>query len=159
MTDQSEQHKAMKLAHVLFMDIVDYSNLPIDQQTKVVQTLQEIVRGTAEVTRAQATDQIISIATGDGMALVFFNDPMAPVQCAMEISRALKSRPEIKLRMGIHSGPVDQIVDVNERKNVAGAGINMAQRVMDSGDAGHILLSRRVAEDLGSVQQLAAVSS
>jgi len=148
-TDQSEQQKAMKLAHVLFMDIVDYSRLPTDQQTKVVQELQEIVLGTAEVTRAQATDQIINIATGDGMALVFFNDPMAPVQCAMEISRALKSRPEIKLRMGIHSGPVDQIVDVNERKNVAGAGINMAQRVMDSGDAGHILLSRRVAEDLG----------
>ncbi len=92
MTDQSEQQKAMKLAHVLFMDIVDYSRLPTDQQTKVVQTLQEIVLGTAEVTRAQATDQIINIATGDGMALVFFNDPMAPVQCAMEISRALKRR-------------------------------------------------------------------
>ena len=129
MTDQSEQQKAMKLAHVLFMDIVDYSRLPTDQQTKVVQTLQEIVLGTAEVTRAQATDQIINIATGDGMALVFFNDPMAPVQCAMEISRALKSRPEIKLRMGIHSGPVDQIVDVNERKNVAGAGILPAPRL------------------------------
>ena len=121
---------------------------PTDQQTKVLQTLQEIVLGTAEVTRAQATDQIISIATGDGLALVFFNDPMAPVQCSLEISRALKSHPEIKLRMGIHSGPVDQIVDVNDRKNVAGSGINMAQRVMDSGDAGHILVSRRVAEDL-----------
>src|SRR6266581_3924920 len=94
----------MKLAHVLFMDIVDYSRLPTAQQPKVVQRLQEIVLGTAEVTRAQATDQIINIATGDGMALVFFNDPMAPVQCAMEISRALKSRPEIKLRMGFPGG-------------------------------------------------------
>lgn len=139
----------MRLAHVLFMDIVAYSQLPTDQQTKALQTLQEIVLGTAEVTRAQASNQLISLATGDGMALVFFNDPMAPVQCALEISKALVGHPEIKLRMGVHSGPVDEIVDVNERANVAGAGINMAQRVMDSGDAGHILLSRRVAEDLG----------
>ena len=139
----------MRLAHVLFMDIVSYSVLPTDQQSKVLKSLQEIVRGTAEVTRAQATNQLISLATGDGMALVFFNDPMAPVQCALEISKALKGYPEIKLRMGVHSGPVNEIIDVNERANVAGSGINMAQRVMDSGDAGHILLSRRVAEDLG----------
>lgn len=139
----------MKLAHVLFMDIVGYSILPTDQQSRIVKTLQEVVRGTAEVTRAQASNQLISLATGDGMALVFFNDPMAPVQCALEISKALKGHPEIKLRMGVHTGPVNEIVDVNERLNVAGAGINMAQRVMDSGDAGHILLSRRVAEDLG----------
>ncbi len=150
MSQQIEQPSAaMRLAHVLFTDIVGYSKLPIDQQTKFLQTLQEIVRGTAEVSRAQAADQLITIATGDGMALVFFNDPMAPVQCALEISRALKGHPEIQLRMGVHSGPVDEIVDVNDRKNVAGSGINMAQRVMDSGDAGHILLSRRVAEDLG----------
>src|SRR6185503_9839124 len=102
----------MRLAHVLFTDIVGYSKLPIDQQTKFLQTLQEIVRGTAEVSRAQAADQLITIATGDGMALVFFNDPMAPVQCALEISRALKGHPEIQLRMGVHSGPVDEIVDV-----------------------------------------------
>lgn len=146
----NEQRNAtMRLAHVLFMDIVAYTQLPTDQQTRALQTLQEIVRGTAEVTRAQAANQLISLATGDGMALVFFNDPMAPVQCALEISKALIAHPEIKLRMGVHSGPVDEIVDVNERLNVAGAGINMAQRVMDSGDAGHILLSRRVAEDLG----------
>ncbi|HEV7472724.1 MAG TPA: adenylate/guanylate cyclase domain-containing protein [Pyrinomonadaceae bacterium] len=94
-------------------------------------------------------NQLISLATGDGMALVFFNDPMAPVQCALEISKALKGHPEVKLRMGVNSGPVNEISDVNERLNVAGSGINMAQRVMDSGDAGHILLSRRVAEDLG----------
>src|ERR1044072_4109284 len=139
----------MKLAHVLFMDIVSYSVLPTDQQSKVLKTLQEIVRGTAEVQRAQALNQLISLATGDGMALVFFNDPMAPVQCALEISKALKGHPEVKLRMGVHSGPVNEIVDVNDRLNVAGSGINMAQRVMDSGDADHILLSRRVAEHLG----------
>jgi len=144
-----EQNGTMRLAHVLFMDIVSYSVLPTDQQSKVLRSLQEIVRGTAEVTRAQASNQLISLATGDGMALVFFNDPMAPVQCALEISKALKGHPEIKLRMGVHSGPVNEIIDVNERANVAGSGINMAQRVMDSGDAGHILLSRRVAEDLG----------
>ncbi len=150
MTPENDQQNAtMRLAHVLFMDIVSYSVLPTDQQSKTLQTLQEIVRGTAEVTRAQAANQLISLATGDGMALVFFNDPMAPVQCALEISKALKGHPEIRLRMGVHSGPVNEIVDVNERANVAGSGINMAQRVMDSGDAGHILLSRRVAEDLG----------
>jgi class 3 adenylate cyclase len=147
--EPEQQNVTMKLAHVLFMDIVSYSTLPTDQQTKVLRTLQEIVLGTAEVIRAQSSNQLISLATGDGMALVFFNDPMAPVQCALEISKALKGHPEIKLRMGVHSGPVDEVVDVNARTNVAGSGINMAQRVMDSGDAGHILLSRRVAEDLG----------
>lgn len=150
MTSPDEQENAtMKLAHVLFMDIVSYSTLPTDRQSKILKTLQQVVRGTAEVKRAQAADQIITLATGDGMALVFFNDPMAPVQCALEISKGLKAYPDIKLRMGVHTGPVNEIIDVNERLNVAGAGINMAQRVMDSGDAGHILLSRRVAEDLG----------
>ncbi|HLN98910.1 MAG TPA: adenylate/guanylate cyclase domain-containing protein [Pyrinomonadaceae bacterium] len=138
----------MKLAHVLFMDIVGYSKLPIDEQASVLHTLQELVHGSAEVKRARAAEQLTSLPTGDGMALVFFNEPVAPVKCALEISKALKSHPEIQLRMGVHSGPVNQIVDVNDRTNVAGAGINMAQRVMDSGDAGHILLSKRVAEDL-----------
>ena len=138
----------MKLAHVLFMDIVSYSRLPIDEQASVLHTLQELVRGSSEVAKARKADQLTSIPTGDGMALVFFNDPTAPVKCALEISKALKNHPEIQIRMGIHSGPVNQIVDVNERSNVAGSGINMAQRVMDSGDAGHILLSKRVAEDL-----------
>ncbi len=146
--DTEQEETTMQLAHVLFTDIVGYSRLPTDEQAKALRVLQEIVRGTAEVSRARSQDKLISIATGDGIALVFFNDPMAPVQCAMEISRALKGNPEIKLRMGIHSGPVDKIVDVNDSVNVAGAGINMAQRVMDSGDAGHILVSRRVAEDL-----------
>lgn len=138
----------MKLAHVLFMDIVSYSKLAIDEQASVLHTLQELVRESTEVAKARKVDQLTSIPTGDGMALVFFNDPTAPVKCALEISKALKSHPEIQIRMGIHSGPVNQIIDVNERTNVAGSGINMAQRVMDSGDAGHILLSKRVAEDL-----------
>ena len=136
------------MAHVLFMDVVGYSRLPIDEQTSVLHTLKEIVQAAAEVKRAQATDQLTSIPTGDGMALVFFNDPLGPVECALEVARSLKSHPEVQLRMGVHSGPVNQIVDVNGRINVAGSGINMAQRVMDSGDAGHILLSKRVAEDL-----------
>lgn len=138
----------MQLAHVLFTDIVGYSRLPTDKQASTIRVLKEIVRNTAEVKRAKASGDLISLPTGDGVALVFFNEPTAPVNCAMEISRALRGHPDIKLRMGIHSGPVDKIDDVNNSINVAGAGINMAQRVMDSGDAGHILLSRRVAEDL-----------
>ena len=139
---------SMKLAHVLFMDIVSYSKLPIDEQASVLHTLQQLVRDSAEVAKARQADQLTSIPTGDGMALVFFNEPTAPVKCALEISKALKSHPEIQIRMGVHSGPVNEIIDVNGRINVAGSGINMAQRVMDSGDAGHILLSKRVAEDL-----------
>lgn len=138
----------MELGHVLFMDVVGYSKLPIDRQTQFLRRLQEIVRGTADVARAQASRQLISLPAGDGMALVFFSNLEAPVRCALEIGKALKSVPEIALRMGIHSGPVNQMMDVNERMNVAGAGINMAQRVMDCGDSGHILLSRRVADDL-----------
>ena len=148
MANENPQIDGMKLAHVLFMDIVGYSKLPIDEQTSAIHILQEIVRGTNAVARAQAANELTSIPTGDGMALVFFSEPTAPVECALEVGKALKSHPEIQLRMGVHSGPVNQIIDVNERMNVAGAGINMAQRVMDSGDAGHILLSKRVAEDL-----------
>jgi class 3 adenylate cyclase len=148
MSKENPQIDGMKLAHVLFMDIVGYSKLPIDEQTSAIHILQEIVRGTNAVARAQAANELTSIPTGDGMALVFFSEPTAPVECALEVGKALKSHPEIQLRMGVHSGPVNQIIDVNERMNVAGAGINMAQRVMDSGDAGHILLSKRVAEDL-----------
>ena len=138
----------MKTAHVLFMDIVGYSKLSIDDQVSSIHTLQEIVHGTPQVIRAQAANQLTSIPTGDGMALVFFSEPTAPVECALEVGKALKNHPELELRMGIHSGPVNEIIDVNGRINVAGSGINMAQRVMDSGDAGHILLSKRVAEDL-----------
>jgi len=130
------------------MDIVDYSKQLIDEQKESMSRLGEIVRNTQEFRRNEAAEKLIRIPTGDGMVLVFFSSPAAPVECALEIAEALRNYPRIQLRMGVHSGPVDQVSDVNERANVAGGGINMAQRVMDCGDAGHILLSNRVAEDL-----------
>lgn len=138
----------MEIAHVLNMDVVGYSMLLITEQSRVMAELTRLVKNTPRFQRAGAEGKFIRIPTGDGMLLVFFNDPEAPMQCATEISAAMKSHPEIKLRMGIHSGPVNEIIDVNDRSNVAGAGVDMAQRVMDCGDAGHILLSRRVADDL-----------
>src|SRR5437764_9566921 len=138
----------LEIAHVLFIDTVGYSKLLIDDQRTLIDTLNQIVRGTAEFQSAEAARKLLKIATGDGMALVFYTRPEAPVECALQISRGLKEHPELQLRMGVHSGPVSGVIDVNERANVAGAGINMAQRVMDCGDAGHILLSKRVAEDL-----------
>ena len=138
----------LELGHVLFMDIVGYSKLLVDEQSDLSQELNRIARNTEQVRSAEARGKLIRLPTGDGMALVFFTSPEAPVQCALEISRAIKNKPAIKLRMGIHTGPVNEVSDVNERENVAGTGINIAQRVMDCGDAGHILLSKRVAEDL-----------
>jgi len=138
----------LKIGHVLFMDLIGYSKLLLDEQRELLQRLSEIVLDTEQVRAAEVADKLIRLPTGDGMALVFFNSPEAPVQCAMEISKKLKQYRQIKLRMGIHSGPVDEVQDVNGRTNVAGAGINLAQRVMDCGDAGHILLSKRVGEDL-----------
>ena len=143
----------LEIAHVLFMDVVGYSKLLVDEQTETLQLLNQIVRGTAEFRVAEEKDELIRLPTGDGMALVFLTKPEAPLQCALEISKAIKSYPELQLRMGIHSGSVNQVSDVNDRSNVTGAGINMAQRVMDCGDAGHILLSRRVAEDLEQYRQ------
>src|SRR5205809_7136208 len=131
-----------------FTDIVGYSKLPIHQQRAVVERLNEIVRGTDEFQAAETAGRLIKLPPGDGITLVFYHSPEAPVECALEISRALKKHPELQLRMGIHSGPVSGIVDATGKANVAGAGINMAQRVMDCGDAGHILLSKHVAEDL-----------
>jgi len=138
----------LEIAHVLFMDVVGYSKLLVNEQREVVDQLNQIVRKTAQFRKSEASGKLISIPSGDGMALVFFQSPEEPVQCALEISRALKNHPSLRLRMGVHSGPVDQVKDVNERSNVAGAGINTAQRVMDCGDAGHILVSKRVADDL-----------
>jgi adenylate cyclase len=138
----------IEIAHVLMMDVVQYSSLLITEQTHVMEQLARIVRSTARFQRAEAAGKLIRIPTGDGMLLVFFDDGQAPIECAMEIARAIKSTPELRLRMGIHSGPVNQMVDVNERVNVAGAGVDIAQRVMDCGDAGHILLSKRAADDL-----------
>ena len=148
---ESGSSHSLEIAHILFTDIVAYSRLPMDQQEQVLRRLQKTVRGTAEFARAQASDQLIRLPTGDGMALVFFGDPEAPVRCALELSRYLRGDPEIKLRMGIHTGPVYRVTDINANRNVAGGGINIAQRVMDCGDAGHILVSSSVAEVLSQV--------
>ncbi|MFI5089317.1 MAG: adenylate/guanylate cyclase domain-containing protein [Terriglobales bacterium] len=141
----------LQIAHVLFVDVVSYSVMPMDKQEQTLRALQEAVRNTEEFVRARDSDQLISLPTGDGMALVFFNDAEAPAHCAVQLSRALQSQADIKVRMGIHSGPVYRVADINANRNVAGGGINMAQRVMDCGDAGHILVSKSVADVLGQV--------
>jgi TolB-like protein/Tfp pilus assembly protein PilF len=138
----------LEIGHVLFIDIVGYSKLLVKQQSELLRELNEVVSGTNEFRQAESAGKLIRLPTGDGMALVFRTNPEAPAECAVEIAQALKSHPAIQLRMGIHSGPVNEVVDVNQRANIAGAGINMAQRVMDCGDAGHILLSKHVSEDL-----------
>jgi class 3 adenylate cyclase len=148
MAGEVKKEIQLEIAHVLFTDIVGYSKLPTDQQRAAVERLNEVVRGTDEYRVAKTAGRLITIPTGDGITLVFYHSPEAPVECALEISRALKKYPEVQLRMGIHSGPVTGVIDSTGKANVAGAGINMAQRVMDCGDAGHILLSKRVAEDL-----------
>src|SRR5438067_1359010 len=138
----------LEIAHVLFLDIVGYSKLSVNEQHARVEELNEIVRLSEQFRKAEAASRILKSPTGDGIALVFYKSPEEPAQCAFEISRALKDNQRLQVRMGIHSGPVSGVVDVNERTNVAGGGINMAQRVIDCGDAGHILLSKHVAEDL-----------
>src|SRR5262245_12657205 len=138
----------LEIAHVLFLDIVDYSKLSVNEQHAQVEELNEIVRLCEQYRKAEAAGRLLKIPTGDGMALVFYKSPEEPAQCAVEISRALKDNERLHVRMGIHSGPVSGVVDVNKRTNVAGAGINTAQRLMDCGDACHILLSNRIAEDL-----------
>jgi len=153
MSAETRSDLRLEIAHVLFIDIVGYSKLLINEQQESIQELNEIVRGTEAFRAAETAGQLTRIPTGDGMALVFSTTPDAPVQCALEIGKALKSRPDLRVRMGIHSGPVSAVTDVNERSNIAGGGINMAQRVMDCGDAGHILLSKRVAEDLAQYRQ------
>jgi TolB-like protein/class 3 adenylate cyclase/Tfp pilus assembly protein PilF len=148
MSAEVKAEPKLEIGHVLFMDIVGYSKLLVDDQSHLQQQLKEIVRNNTQVRSAEASGKLIRVPTGDGMALVFFTNPEAPAQCGLEISRALKDSPQIKLRMGVHSGPINEVTDVNEQANVAGGGINIAQRVMDCGDAGHILLSKRIAEDL-----------
>src|SRR6476661_2885836 len=143
----------LEIAHVLFIDIIGYSKLSINDQHATVEKLKGIVRASEQFQGAEAAGRLLKIATGDGMALVFYTSPEAPAQCAVEISHALKEHPRLQIRMGIHSGPVRGVVDVNERANLTGTGINLAQRVMDCGDAGHILLSKHVAEDLEGYQQ------
>src|SRR5678815_287831 len=143
----------LEIAHVLFLDIVGYSKLSANEQHVRISELNEVVRLSEQFRRAETANRILKIPTGDGMALVFYKSPEEPAQCAFEISRALKDNQRLQVRMGIHSGPVSGVVDVNERTNVAGAGINLAQRVMDCGDAGHILLSHHVAEDLAEYER------
>ena len=138
----------LEIAHVLFIDIVGYSKLSINEQRAVVDELTTIVRGSDQYQKAEAAGRLIKIPTGDGMALVFYTSQEAPAQCAIEISGALKEHPRLQVRMGVHSGPVSGVIDVNGHANLAGAGLNMAQRVMACGDAGHILVSKHVAEDL-----------
>ncbi|MEY2556092.1 MAG: hypothetical protein QOF93_1236, partial [Verrucomicrobiota bacterium] len=148
MSSEREPESQFGFAHVLFMDMVGYSKLLIDEQTGLLEQLNQIVRSTQQFQRGEAAGKLLRLPTGDGMALVFFTSPEEPAQCALEISQALQSYPHIRLRMGVHSGPVNALRDVNDRSNVAGTGINIAQRVTECGDAGHILLSKRVAEDL-----------
>src|ERR1700731_5332515 len=153
MSAESKGHLRLEIAHVLFIDIVGYSQLSINEQSKLLGELNDVVRGTEHFRLAEAEGNLVRLPTGDGMALVFHKSPEEPARCALEISQALKAHPELRVRMGIHSGPVNEVADVNERTNIAGAGINIAQRVMDCGDAGHILLSKRVADDLEQYAQ------
>src|SRR6516164_6673234 len=146
----AESKAAVRLAigHVLFIDIVGYSSLLNSEQSELLAALNNAVRETEEFRSAEADGRLVRLPTGDGMALVFRDSPEQPVRCALEISQALKDYPKLRVRIGIHSGPVNEVADVNDRANIAGAGINIAQRVMDCGDAGYILLSKHVAEDL-----------
>jgi TolB-like protein/Tfp pilus assembly protein PilF/class 3 adenylate cyclase len=153
MGDEQKSKLRLEIAHVLFIDIVGYSKLRINEQSAQIEKLHEIVRGTEQFHAAEAEGKLLRLPTGDGGALAFRNNPEAPVLCAEEIARALRSHPEIRVRMGIHSGPVNEVTDLNEQANIAGAGINIAQRIMDCGDAGHILVSKHAAEDLEQYDQ------
>jgi class 3 adenylate cyclase len=153
MSAEVKKEIQLEIAHVLFIDIVGYSKLSINDQQAAVEELNRIVRTSEQFQRVEAANRLIRIPTGDGTVLVFYTSSEAPAQCAVQISRALKEHPGLQLRMGIHSGPVSGVVDVNDRANPTGAGINTAQRVMDCGDAGHILLSKHVAEDLEEYEQ------
>src|ERR1700726_2296761 len=152
MSTEVKKEIQLESAHVLFIDIVGYSKLSINDQRAEIEELTQAVRASEQVQNAEAAARLIKIPTGDGMALVFYKSPEEPVECALEITRSLKEHPKIRLRMGAHSGPVSGVIDVNRQANLAGAGLNMAQRVMDCGDAGHILLSKRVADDLGEYE-------
>jgi TolB-like protein/Tfp pilus assembly protein PilF len=153
MADEQKSKLRLEIAHVLFIDIVGYSKLRTNEQSAQIEKLREIVRGTEQFREAEAEGKLLRLPTGDGGALAFRNNPEAPVLCAEEIAKALKDHPEIRVRMGIHSGPVNEVTDLNEQANIAGAGINIAQRIMDCGDAGHILVSKHAAEDLEQYDQ------
>src|SRR5215472_2024672 len=148
MADEQKAKPRLEIAHVLFMDIVGYSKLLTDEQSEALQELNQIVRNTEAAREAEAAGQLTILPTGDGMALVFTGSVEEPVECALEISQALRAQPSLPVRIGIHSGPIHHVKDATRRENIAGVGINIAQRVMDCGDAGHILVSKRVADDL-----------
>src|SRR5260370_38347495 len=147
MPTDSESDRHLEIGHVLFIDIVGYSKLLIDEQSERIQELREIVRGTEQFRLAEAEGKLMRLPTGDGGALVFRTSPEAPVLCALEISKALKTHPELRVRMGIHSGPVNEVADLNKQANMAGAGINIAQPGLGLWDAWPILLSKHMAED------------
>src|SRR2546422_8217146 len=154
MAAEVKKEIALEIAHVLFIDIVAYSKMASDDQRAAIEKLNQIVQSTDEFRKEESENRLIKLATGDGMALIFYHSPEDPVECALEISRAIKEQhSKLRLRMGVHSGPVSGVLDVNGRANVAGAGINTAQRVMDCGDAGHILVSKRVADDLAQYRR------
>src|SRR5947207_1831640 len=138
----------LEIAHLLLIDVVGYSKLLVNEQIELLQELNWIVRNTECFRAAETSEKLIRVPTGDGMALLFFRTPEEPVRCALEISKTLQDHPHIQLRMGVHSGPVNRVTDVNDKTNIAGSGMNVAQRVLDCGDAGHILLSKHLAEDL-----------
>src|ERR1700746_92384 len=148
MPAETKKEIELEIAYVLFVDIVGYSKLATSEQRRLLELLNRIVRDSEHFRAAEAKARLITVPTGDGMGLVFYNTPEAPVECALGISSAASEHPDLNLRMGIHSGPVSGVVDVSGRANIAGAGINIAQRVMDCGDAGHILVSKHMAEDL-----------
>jgi hypothetical protein len=148
MADDEKTKPRLEIAHVLFIDIVGYSKLLTDEQSEALQELNQIVRNTEAVREAEAAAHLIILPTGDGMALVFTGSVERPAECALEVSQALRAQPSLLVRMGIHSGPVQHVRDANARQNISGVGINIARRVMDCGDAGHILVSKRFADDL-----------
>src|SRR5438105_7773201 len=153
MSTEVKKEIQLEIAHVLLIDVVGYSKLLVNEQIEFLQELNQIVRNTECFRAAETKGKLIRVPSGDGMALLFFQSPEQPVRCALEISKALQEFPHIQLRMGVHSGPVNQVTDVNDKTNIAGSGINVAQRVMDCGDAGHILLSGHIAEDLTQYRQ------
>src|SRR6478752_10177688 len=153
MAAETKKEIGLEIGHVLFIDIVGYSKGLINEQSESLQKLKAIARGTEQFRIAEAEGKLLRLPTGDGAAIVFRTSPEAAVMCAIEISKALKNHPELHIRMGIHSGPVNEITDLNEQVNLAGAGINIAHRVMDCADAGHIFLSQHVADDLAEYER------
>ncbi len=157
MSGDAKTDSELEIAHVLFIDTVGYSNLSIQEQRELLTELNQVVRDSSRFKAAESAGKLIRLPTGDGMALIFSDSPESPLQCAVEIAEGLRDHPRVKVRMGIHSGPVSRVVDVNDQSNAAGAGINIAERVMSCADAGHILLSKRAAQDLVEYQSLAAI--